>query len=111
DFARGRVYIPAEDLERFQCSPAALEGPASPAAERLIRFEAARARAWFARGTQLLPMLDRRSAACAGAMAGIYSRLLRRIEERPEAVLDARVSLSPGQKAWVAVRALVGVVG
>jgi len=111
DRARERVYVPAQDLVKFHCGPEDLDPPASDRTIGLIRFEAERARQWFRRGLPLLPHLDRRSAACAGAMAGIYTRLLRRIEARPEAVLDARVSLSPGQKAWVAVRALVGVVG
>jgi phytoene synthase len=53
-------------------------------------------------------MLDRRSAACAGAMAGIYRRLLEQIAAQPAAVLDSRVSLSTGEKAMVAVRALAG---
>ena len=53
-------------------------------------------------------LLDRRSAACTGAMAGIYRRLLERIAAQPAAVLDSRVSLSTGEKAMVAVRALAG---
>jgi phytoene synthase len=110
DLARGRVYLPAEDLERFGCCREDLARPASNGTVGLLRFEAARARDWFARGLPLLPMLDRRSAACAGAMAGIYSRLLKRMEARPDQVFARRVSLSPGQKAWVAVRALAGVV-
>ncbi|HEX9312720.1 MAG TPA: presqualene diphosphate synthase HpnD [Actinomycetota bacterium] len=108
DLGRGRVYLPAEDLERFGCSPGDLAGPAGPRVEDLIRFEAARAEDWFRRGLRLLPMLDRRSAACAGAMAGIYRRLLRRISARPGAVLDRRVSLPAWEKAYVAARALAG---
>ena len=46
----------------------------------LIRFEAARAWGWYDRGLQLLPLLDRRSAACCAAMAGIYHELLRRFK-------------------------------
>ena len=57
---------------------------------------------------QLLPMLDRRSAACTGAMAGIYRRLLDRIAAQPAAVLRGRMSLSAGEKAVVAVKALTG---
>ena len=71
-------------------------------------FEADRARDWYARGLRLMPMLDRRSAACTGAMAGIYFRLLQSIAASPDAVLQRRVSLSAGQKAMVAVRALAG---
>jgi phytoene synthase len=75
---------------------------------RLIEFEAERARDWYATGMRLLPMLDRRSAACTGAMAGIYRRLLDRIAAQPAAVLRGRVSLSAGEKAVVAVKALAG---
>ena len=56
-------------------------------------------------------MLDRRSAACTGAMAGIYRGLLDRIAAEPAAVLRGRVSLSGRQKATVAVRALAGRLG
>ena len=56
-------------------------------------------------------MLDRRSAACTGAMAGIYRRLLERIAAEPAAVLRDRVSLSGREKATVAVKALTGRFG
>jgi phytoene synthase len=108
DLGRGRVYVPGEDLARFGCAPADLAGPAKPPTIALVRDQAERARRWFRRGLQLLPRLDRRSAACAGAMAGIYVRLLRRIEAGPEAVLERRVSLPPWVKAWVATRAVAG---
>jgi phytoene synthase len=51
-------------------------------------------------------MLDHRSAACTGAMAGIYRQLLERIAAQPAAVLRGRMSLSAGEKASVAVKAL-----
>jgi phytoene synthase len=105
DLERGRVYLPAEDLERFGCtlSPLEVSGPVAD----LVRFEAERARGWFARGLRLLPLLDRRSAICVAAMAGIYRRLLDRIERRPELVLRERLSVPGWEKGWVAVRAAV----
>ena len=75
-----------------------------------MRFEADRARGWYATGLRLLPLLDRRSAACAGAMAGIYVRLLGHISAEPAAALQRRLSLSAGEKALVAVRSLAGVM-
>ena len=75
----------------------------------LVHFEVRRARALFAEGYRLLPMLDRRSGACVAAMAGIYRRLLDRIERDPEAVLRGRVSLPGREKAYVAVRGLSGL--
>jgi 15-cis-phytoene synthase len=104
DLARGRVYIPREDLERFA---ATLDPPSGPVAE-LVRFEARRAEEWFDRGLELLPLLDRTSATCVAAMAGIYRRLLERIEEEPESVLERRVSLPAWEKGWIAARSLIG---
>jgi phytoene synthase len=68
----------------------------------LVRFEAARARQWFERGIALAPLLDRRSAACVLAMAGIYERVLDRIERDPERAIARRVALAAWEKAWVA---------
>ena len=53
-------------------------------------------------------MLDRRSRACCGAMAGIYHRLLGRFMARPWLVLRDRVSLPGWEKAVVAARSLAG---
>jgi 15-cis-phytoene synthase len=111
DYAAGRLYLPAEDLAKFEVDPARLTAP-DPATRvgltRLIEFEAERARDWYATGLRLLPMLDRRSAACTGAMAGIYRRLLERIAAQPDAVLHGRMSLPGREKAMVAVQALAG---
>jgi 15-cis-phytoene synthase len=78
---------------------------------RLVEFEAERAGHWYDEGWKLLTMLDRRSAACTGAMAGIYRRLLGRIAAEPAAVLRGRISLSGREKATVAVKALAGRLG
>ena len=106
DRGMGRVYLPAEDLTHFGCA-ADVSGPRDAVGE-LVRFEAERARGWFARGLELLPLLDRRSRACVGAMAGIYRRLLVRIDADPTAVLDRRMSLPTWEKALVAARSLAG---
>jgi 15-cis-phytoene synthase len=111
DHRSGRVYLPAEDLAKFDCDPATLDQSASPAFARLVEFEAERARDWYATGWKLLTRLDRRSAACTGAMAGIYRQLLERIAADPAAVLRGRMSLSGREKAMVAVKALAGRFG
>ncbi len=107
DLGNGRVYLPGEDLDRFGCTltpPARTTGPMS----QLVVFEAARARDWYARGMQLMPLLDRRSGACTGAMAGIYRRLLEHISANPQAVLQRRMSLPAREKAMIAIAALAG---
>ena len=100
----GRVYLPAEDLRRFDLvgAPAASD----EGAPGLIAFEARRACEWFDRGLALTDMLDSRSAACVLAMTGIYRTILDRIIEDPTQVLNERISLGTGEKAWVAVRSL-----
>ncbi|AEW97306.1 putative squalene/phytoene synthase [Streptantibioticus cattleyicolor NRRL 8057 = DSM 46488] len=111
DAGNGRTYLPAEDLAKFGCS-AGFGSPVPPAGSDftgLVHFEVKRARALFAEGYRLLPMLDRRSGACVAAMAGIYRRLLERIAADPEAVLRGRVSLPGHEKAYVALRGLTGL--
>ncbi|MEV5972359.1 presqualene diphosphate synthase HpnD [Streptomyces sp. NPDC051921] len=111
DAGNGRTYLPADDLAKFGCSDG-FGGDRPPAGADfagLVHFEVRRARALFAEGYRLLPMLDRRSGACVAAMAGIYRRLLDRIERDPEAVLRGRVSLPGREKAYVAVRGLSGL--
>jgi 15-cis-phytoene synthase len=115
DYLNDRVYLPAEDLARFGCEltlgqPEPFQTDAQRARfASLVEFEAARAREWYASGMRLLATIDRRSAACTGAMAGIYRRLLERIAGQPSAVLQGRMSLPAGQKALVAVQALAGI--
>jgi phytoene synthase len=105
DATNGRVYLPREDLVRFEV-PDFPEG--SPEAlSALIEFQAARAREWFDRGLELVPLLDTRSASCVLAMTGIYRRLLDRISESPQLVMERRVSLPGWEKAWVAARSLM----
>lgn len=112
DAGRGRVYLPTRDLDRFGCRlPTGGDEPSADDGERLaalVRFEAARARRWYERGLGLLPLLDRRSRACCAAMAGIYLRLLDRIEADPLCVLRGRASLPARTKAAVAASALMG---
>ena len=111
DADNGRTYLPAEDLEKFGCSGGFHSDTVPPGADftGLVHFEVRRARALFAEGYRLLPMLDRRSGACVAAMAGIYHRLLDRIAADPQAVLRSRVSLPGREKAYVAVRGLSGL--
>ncbi|HLV72678.1 MAG TPA: presqualene diphosphate synthase HpnD [Vulgatibacteraceae bacterium] len=113
DGENGRVYLPAKDLARFGCTLERDEtGRFLDPPDRLtalVRFEANRAEDWYDTGLRLLPMLDRRSAACAGAMAGIYRRLLHRIAADPVAALETRTSLRGWEKAAVSARAMAGI--
>jgi phytoene synthase len=124
DAENGRIYLPAEDLRRFGVEQgggeaggdmaqrasrlAALAATQAEPLGELMRFEAERAQQWFDRGLLLVPQLDRRSGACVSAMAGIYHRLLGRIEADPPAALSSRTSLSTPEKLLVALRSFAG---
>jgi phytoene synthase len=113
DLANNRIYLPADELERFGVRLALdehgnLEDPQGRLAG-YIRFAAARAEDWYSLGWRLLPHLDWRSGASCRAMAGIYHRLLVRIAADPVRVYDRRLSLSVGEKARVALSSLAGV--
>jgi len=115
DFRNNRVYLPKEDLDKFGIEfapfgePEPFPGTAMQARfANLVEFEASRAREWYGSGLRLLATIDRRSAACTGAMAGIYRRLLERIARNPHAVLEGRMSLPGSEKALVAAQALAG---
>jgi phytoene synthase len=113
DGLMGRVYLPADELVRHGCTLKLdehgrfVDDDTDLAA--LVRDQAASARAWYDTGLKLLPLLDRRSAACTAAMAGIYRRLLLRIAEQPISALNSRMSLPAWEKGVVAARALAGV--
>ena len=116
DFLNDRIYLPKEDLDKFGIEFAPFGSPEPFPSEamqarfaNLVEFEANRAREWYGSGLRLLATIDRRSAACTGAMAGIYRRLLERIARNPRAVLDGRMSLPGSEKALVAAQALAGL--
>jgi phytoene synthase len=115
DFLNSRIYLPKEDLDKLGVEFAPFGSPDPFPSEamqarfaNLVEFEANRAREWYGSGLRLLATIDRRSAACTGAMAGIYRRLLERIARNPHAVLEGRTSLPGSEKALVAAQALAG---
>jgi 15-cis-phytoene synthase len=107
DRENGRVYLPREDLVRYQLSTDGRLHGEDGQLDALVRFQTRRAGEWFGRGLQLVPLLDRRSGACVLAMTGIYRRLLDRIEDDPALARRQRASLPIWEKAWVATRSLL----
>ncbi|GAA2823876.1 squalene/phytoene synthase family protein [Kribbella solani] len=112
DLTNGRVYLPADELERFGVrvmldDHGALDDPQGRLAG-YIRYAAGRAQDWYSLGWRLLPYLDWRSGASCRAMSGIYYHLLCRIGSNPVLVYSQRLSLSAGEKAQVALTSLAG---
>jgi phytoene synthase len=113
DLGNGRVYLPADELQRFGVelrtdAAGDLDDPDGRLAGYL-RHAAARADDWYSLGLRLVPHLDRRSAACCQAMAGIYRHLNGVIGADPVQVYDKRLRLSTAHKARVALTSLAGV--
>jgi phytoene synthase len=108
DMGRGRVYLPAEDLERFEVKPVELcAGSLSESFKRLMRFEADRARGFYREAQPLVGLVHKRSRPALRALIGIYSRLLERIEEGGFDVTQ-RVKLSTAEKCGIVMRAWMG---
>jgi phytoene synthase len=108
DAEHGRVYLPAEDLERFGVNPTELAGAAlSPALRNLLAFEAERARAYYQEAQPLTNLVDSRSRASLKALIGIYSRLLERISNSGYDVLGERVRVPAWEKLWIVARCAI----
>jgi 15-cis-phytoene synthase len=109
DATRGRVYLPIEDLQRFDVKAHEIvkRGTTSDASfagrfEALMRFQIARAQATYDEALALLPAVDRRTQKPGLMMASIYRSLLREIAAEPALVLTQHVSLTPLRKLWLA---------
>jgi phytoene synthase len=110
DVGLGRIYLPQDDLAYFGISEADLiGGTQAPQWDTLVTFEAARAREYFLQGYKVLNYIDRRPAACVRTMAGIYERILEKIERDPSLPLHERAGLSRTEKIGAMVRAWLGV--
>jgi phytoene synthase len=112
DGARGRLYLPLEDLARFGVGEAELVDGTSPTRRpeltALLRFEAQRAREHYARAEAVLPGEDRRAMASAELMAAVYRTLLEDLVRR-SFPSGPPLRLSTPRKLWVAARTLARV--
>ena len=99
DLRAGRIYLPQEDLDRFNYSEKELEGRQyNERFVQLMQFEAARARQFFSRAAATLPSEDRKSMIAAEIMASIYRGLLRRMELDKFRVFEKEYSLNKLEK-------------
>lgn len=104
DLARGRVYLPQEDLARFGVSESDLAaGRVTGPVQALLAFECARARQFFAAARRAMPASDARRLAAAQIMGGIYAGLLRRIEARGYDVFSEVIRVPKPVRAWIAL--------
>jgi len=110
DLARGRIYIPGDELARFGVTEERLlRRERDDAFRGLMRFQAERARAYFAIAEREARALDRRRLLAAEIMAGVYRRLLDRIESSGYDVLRREVRVPTLERAWIAMSTAIVV--
>lgn len=106
DAAQNRIYLPLEDLKACKYSEKALRQQTySPEFQKLMQYEAARARQYYdkARAALMaLPPNERRALTVAEIMRGIYSRILKKIEDSEYQVFGPRIRLTTSHRLAIA---------
>src|SRR5579863_3481850 len=99
DASMGRIYLPEQDLAKFNLSAAELLATPDPARFRpLLAFEADRARQFYASGDALISYISEDSQPALWVLVTIYRRLLEKIAEKQYDVFTAKVALSTWEK-------------
>ena len=105
DLARGRVYLPLDDLHACGCTVEDLaSGVVTEPVRRLIEFECRRAREFYQRAKDALPPDDRKKLVAAEIMRAVYFETLRRIERSGHDVFTARARVPKPMQAAIALR-------
>lgn len=103
DAERDRIYLPLEDLDLFGVSEEEiLTGRTGNGFRDLMSFEVDRARGYFQRGLELIPMVFPRARVCPMLLAKLYSKILDRIENRNFQVFGERIGLPTIEKIFLA---------
>ncbi len=103
DCRLGRLYLPLDELEKFDVSIDELrENHTSNKARALFEYQAKRAQDYYQKAYAALPMADRYTQRGGLIMAAIYRRILDKISSDNFNVLEKRISLTPIQKFWLA---------
>lgn len=102
DAAMGRVYLPLEDLQRFELSPADLKSsPDWGRLRSLLTMEADRARDFYKSGHELIPLVNEDSQPALWVLVTIYQRLLEKIAQKQYDVYAGKVRLTTFEKVSV----------
>ena len=109
DYAKGRIYLPLEDLRRFSVSEDDIARNQNTAAFRkMMKFEVERARDWFRQGLPLIGKVDRELAIDLDLFSRGGQEILNAIEKQDYAVLGNRPSISKPRKLALVARAALG---
>jgi phytoene synthase len=105
DARMGRIYLPLDELQRFDVTVAdLLNARYSDNFRRLMEFQIERAEQYYALAMGELPARDRKTQRPGLVMAAIYRTLLDEIKRENCQVLTQRISLTPVRKLWIAWR-------
>ena len=109
DARRNRIYLPLDELKKFGVNEAEiLNRQASDKIKELLEFQIERAETFYDRALRELPAEDRKTQRTGLMMAAIYRTLLREIKaDNPTQVLNARISLPPLRKFWLAWKTFI----
>jgi squalene synthase HpnC len=109
DYAKGRIYLPLEDMRRFSVSEDDITcSRNTPAFCAMMRFEVQRARDWFRQGLPLISKVDRELAVDLDLFSRGGLEILNAIEGQNFAVLGNRPSISKPRKLALVARAAFG---
>jgi squalene synthase HpnC len=109
DFAKGRVYLPQEDMQRFAVTDETIaKGIATPGFRALLDYEVDFTRRLFEEGLPLVAMVSRDLAVDLDLFSRGGVEILRAIEARDFDVLSGRPSISKPTKLALAMRAVMG---
>ena len=112
DLARGRVYLPMDDLDKFDVSVADLaKSRIGPAVRDLLAFEAERAREHYRAAAGGVDLLIPSSRPCVRAAFQLYGGILDEIERGGFEVLAGRVRVPRRRRAAVFARHLLASAG
>ncbi len=103
DARRGRIYLPQDEMARFEVSnDDLLQANYSDKFRGLMAFQVERAQALYSQAFAQLPVADRKAQRAGLIMAAIYRATLDEIVRDSFRVLDQRISLPPLRKLWLA---------
>ena len=108
DAALGRVYLPQEDLAKFDLTAGDVLNSPDPVRLRpVLALEADRARELYASGQELIPYISEDSQPALWVLVTIYRRLLEKIAEKQYDVFTAKVSLKRREKIRILLKGFI----
>ena len=109
DYAKGRIYLPLEDLRRYSVTEENLaQSRNTPAFCAMLKFEVERARQWFDRGLPLVKTVNKELAVDLELFSRGGQEMLKAIERQGFAVLGRRPVISKTRKLALVARAALG---